>query len=183
MHYRFLVTFNKKDADNSERARKLVYDTLHNEGFVYPDGRWSGGMADWLVIGGRWSGELSRHSLARSITTQIYDIEQEHDLQVWGTHYGDPEKQKQQRHFAKLFQQMWDKAAPKEYRGIPYQRDTYKVDGYADDAMILTRDIYDGLLKEYEGSEDSEYHADLDYEPVSPDMIGKKWIVVVDYHN
>ena len=81
------------------------------------------------------------------------------------------------------FIQMWHEAAPPQYKDTPYHRDTYKPDGYEDDAVILTQEIYDGLLKEYEGSEDSEHHADLDFEPVSPEMIGKKWVVVIDYHS
>ena len=78
---------------------------------------------------------------------------------------------------------MWDAKAPDAYVGIPYNRDTYQPNGYADDAMLLTQELYDALLKEYEGKEESDYHADLEYEPVSPEMIGKKWLVVVDYHN
>jgi len=42
--------------------------------------------------------------------------------------------------------------------------------------------LYDALLKEYEGKEEFEHHADLEYDDVSPAMIGKKWLVVVDYH-
>jgi hypothetical protein len=37
-------------------------------------------------------------------------------------------------------------------------------------------------LKAYEGQEDSDEHADLDWTPVSPEMVGNKWLVVVDYH-
>jgi hypothetical protein len=77
---------------------------------------------------------------------------------------------------------MWDTLAPPEYKNIPYQRDTYKEHGYEDDAMIITEELYDNLLKEYEGRVESKHHIDLDYEPVSPEMIGKKWVVVVDYH-
>ena len=56
--------------------------------------------------------------------------------------------------------------------------------GQEDDAMILTESIYERLLKNYEGidSDDCEY-ADLEFERCSREMIGKKWVVVVDYHN
>ena len=183
MHFRFLVTFNKDSADNSQEAREHAENAIINEGFTGSDGRWSYGIADWFVIGGRWSGELSRHSWARDITVQMAAIEKEQDVRVWGIVYGDEAKQNKQRELAARFQEMWDAAAPSDYIGIPIQRDTYKTDGYADDAMILTRGIYDGLLKQYEGREDSEHHADLDFEPVSPEMIGKKWVVVIDYHS
>ena len=75
------------------------------------------------------------------------------------------------------------KYAPEAYKGIPFQRDTYQDNGYADDAMLLTQELYDALLKEYEGKEESEYHADLDWIPVTPAMIGNTWLVVVDYHS
>jgi hypothetical protein len=32
------------------------------------------------------------------------------------------------------------------------------------------------------GQHRSEYHVDLDGEDVSPEMVGRKWLVVVDYH-
>lgn len=183
MHYRFLVTFNKEDAKTSKEAREHVNSFLTDEGFCYPDTRWGGGLADWFVIGGRWSGELSRYSWAKSLHKQMDKIEKEKDVQVWGTSYGDPEKQQVQRELEKQFTEMWQKEAPKAYREIPVNRDTYVELGYEDDAIILTQELYDGLLKEYEGQMDSEYHADLGYEEISPEMVGKKWIVVVDYHN
>jgi len=92
-------------------------------------------------------------------------------------------KRSVQQELGKKFQQMWDAEAPVAYRGIPYDRDNYEHYGYEDDAMLLTQELYDALLKEYEGTEDSEYHADLEYDPIAPSMVGKKWLVVVDYHN
>jgi hypothetical protein len=181
MHYRFLVTCGQGAAETSEEARAYVLDTLLEEGFC-GEGRWGGGLCDWFVIGGRWSGELSRYSWAKEITAQMEALERSHDIQVWGAFYGDGDKQRIQQELARQFQQMWDAEAPVAYAAIPYERDTYKQNGYADDAMLLTRELYDALLKEYEGQEESEHHADLEYEPVSPAMVGRKWLVVVDYH-
>jgi hypothetical protein len=181
MHFRFLATCDCDTAETSKEARAYVLDTLLEEGFV-GEGRWGGGLCDWFVIGGRWSGELSRRSWAREITARMAALEEQHGVQVWGTFYGDGEKQRIQQELAKQFQQMWDSQAPAAYLGIPYVRDTYKRDGYADDAMLMTRELYDALLKEYGGKEESEHHADLDYEPVSPAMVDRKWLVVVDYH-
>jgi hypothetical protein len=182
MHYRFLVTFDKRHAATSIAAREYVWQTLHDEGFC-GEGRWGGGMADWFVIGGRWSGELSRYSWAKALTAQMHAIEQEHGIQVWGAHYGDKGKQHLQQQLAERFQAMWDAVAPPAYKGIPIDRNTYSDVGYEDDAMLLTQDLYDALLKEHEGATDSAHHADLDDDAVSLAMIGKKWIVVVDYHS
>jgi hypothetical protein len=182
MHYRFFVTCEQGAAENSAEAREYVRDTLQEENFC-SDGRWGGGMCDWFVIGGRWSGELSRTTWAREITNQMIAREQEHNVQVWGAFYGSAEKERIQQELAARFQSLWDMYAPEEYRGIPIQRDTYQETGYEDDAMLLTRELYDALLKEYEGKEEFEHHADLEYDEVSPAMIGKKWLVVVDYHS
>jgi hypothetical protein len=182
MHYRFLVTFAAANAHDSAAARGHVSACLEEEGFC-GTGRWGGGLADWFVIGGRWSGELSRYSWAKEITAQMVALEREHAVQVWGAFYGDAKKERIQQELAARFQRLWDTHAPEEYKGIPIQRDTYQEAGYADDAMLLTQELYDALLKEYEGTEDFEYHADLEYDSVSPEMIGKKWLVVVDYHS
>ena len=183
MHYRMLATFKSSAAKNSKQARRYVAQTLHEQGFVCAYDHWGSSMADWYVIGGRWSGELSRHTWAKLLTEQMDALEQQHDVQVWGSFYGDEDKQRVQRELATRFQQMWDAAAPRAFRGIPIQRDTYKTYGYEDDAMLLTQELYDTLLHEYAGQRVSEYHADLDGEDVSPEMVGGKWLVVVDYHN
>jgi hypothetical protein len=104
------------------------------------------------------------------------------DVHVWGVYYGDKEKQWKQKELEKLLNEMWKVAAPEAYKNIPVNRDTYEMLGHEDDAMLLTQELYDALLNEYEGQEDSEHHADLEYQPVSPEMVGKKWLVVVDYH-
>ena len=115
---------------------------------------------------------------------RIHAEEAANDVQVRGCFYGDlmAHKRIMQQKLAEKFQQMWDAEAPAAYVGIPFVRDTYQRDGYDDDAMMVTQELYDALLKEYEGQGNSEYHADLDDEPIAPAMIGNKWVVVVDYH-
>lgn len=61
--------------------------------------------------------------------------------------------------------------------------------GSPDDAQLLTAELYDTHLlpfvghteKKTEGWDGYDY-CDLDWDRVSPEMIGKKWLVVVDYH-
>ena len=125
----------------------MLQQTLDEQGFLHMT--WGNGMADWFVIGGRWSGELSRHSWAKLITEQMDALEREHDVQVWGAFYGDEEKQREQRELAERFQDIWKAAAPCAFRDIPIQRDTYKPDGYEDDAMLLSEELYNDLLQEY----------------------------------
>jgi hypothetical protein len=177
MHYRFLVTFQSGAAKNSPQARRYAAQTLDERDFA---GEY--GMADWFVGGGRWSGELSRHTWAKLLTEEMDALEREHGVQVWGAFYGDKDKQRAQRELAERFQAMWNAAAPCAFRGIPIQRDTYQAYGYEDDAMLLSQELYDALLQEYAGEQVSEYHTDLDREDISPEMVGRKWLVVVDYH-
>ena len=115
MHYRLLVTTGP--AASSLAARRQVSDGLYKQGFIEnPAVRWSGGIADWFVIGGRFSGCLARF-------------------------------------------------------------------GTADDAMLLTSALYDRFLAQYEGfTVDGEY-VDLEGEQLSREFIGRKWLVVVDYHH
>ena len=104
MHYRFLVTLNKKYAETAKEARRQTEKYLDENGFV-GEGRWSRGMADWFIIGGRWSGELSRHSWAKDITADMNAIEKKTDIQVRGVYYSDKEKEQLQQKLVKQFQE------------------------------------------------------------------------------
>lgn len=183
MHRKFFVTFNQEQANTSLEARRHVIEQLHNEHFCCGEGRWARGIAKWFVIGGHWSGELSRHSWAKEITEQMRAEEEKQGVRVRDVLYEDKDRRKQQEQLAKEFNQMWNEAAPQLYQGISCQRESNEVEGYIDDAMLLTEELYDNLLQEYQGSDESESHADLDYEAVSPKMIGRKWLVVVDYYS
>ena len=75
MHYRLLVTTGP--AASSLAARRQVTDGLYKQGFIEsPDARWSGGIADWFVIGGRCSGCLAGFGTeddAMLLTSALYD--------------------------------------------------------------------------------------------------------------
>lgn len=182
MHKQFIVTLDADRIKTSQEARDAVIERLHTEHFCCGEGRWANGPADWFVVGGRYSGVLSRHSWAREVIAEIAAFEAKNSFKLWGDGYPEPQREAMRKLAAHRLDKMWDAAAPKAYKGIPYERDVHKVDGYADDAMLLTQELYDELLKTYEGSEDSDAHADLAGEPIAPDMIGRKWVVVVDYH-
>lgn len=129
MHYRLLVT--TRQAGSSFEVRRHVSAWLSRNGLLIdPDTRWSGGIADWYVIGGRWTGDLSG----------ISDAE-------WRD----------------------------RYRGFPL--------GYEDDAQLVTEALYDRFLAEYENDvADWSSFVDLEDEPVTRAFIGRKWLVVIDYH-
>jgi len=66
----------------------------------------------------------------------------------------------------------------------PYSRSGHDHYGYPDDAMLVNEAIYNALLAQYEGIDgDAEHFTDLDGDEVSRGIIGRKWLVVVDYHN
>ena len=51
-----------------------------------------------------------------------------------------------------------------------------------DNAEFLTAELYDDHLAEYEGFDGIEGFVDLERETLSREFIGRKWLVVVDYH-
>ena len=189
MHYRLLVTFNKDHADTSEDARRHALSELEGDASFLGGGRFHSGFADWFVIGGRWSGELSRATWARDVQKEVADLEAKEKVQVWGTHYGNSEKQATQARVRAQVETLYARALPDEYRdkGLKYTRDTYLQLGYEDDAMLVTGQLYERLLAEFEGQHtvESKYilpFADLNYDVVKSDFVGTKWLVVIDAH-
>lgn len=140
MHSRMLATINIDDADESSKARHLIYDRLLAEGFTEGGGHWPEGACDWFVIGGRWSGDLN-----------------------------DPVTQKM-------------------LESVEGERDSYNEYGYEDDAKIVTDEIWERLFRSYYEGSAAEKYADIwdanDNAPVTDkeSLVGKKWVVVVDYH-
>jgi len=66
----------------------------------------------------------------------------------------------------------------------PLTRSAYDHYGADDDAMLVSPPLYDRFLKSVAGDGDSfGDFVDLDFEEVDESFIGRKWLVVVDYHN
>src|SRR5436190_221320 len=60
MHFRMLVTTSLPLDSTSDDARREVYSQLMaDESFCGSGGRFGSPIADWFVIGGRWSGLLA----------------------------------------------------------------------------------------------------------------------------
>jgi hypothetical protein len=164
MHFRAAITFNKEHAKNFEEARMFAKTYLENEGFC-TQGRFGSGPADWFVIGGRWSGDLVRSSLDKD----------KYERWIIDNNNLKRNEKEQQESFETLFP------------GVKYKvdRDSYDHMGEEDDAAIVTKQLFDAYLKEHQGvTEDGEHFWDLDYSDVDEEtFIGKKWIVIVDYHS
>lgn len=179
MHYLMLVTIQMPLDATSDEVRDTVHQTLSNDdSFCGEGGRFGCPLADWFVIGGRWSGHLAESLIGKqfleALKARFPDLPiDHHPASLADTHADD-------------FNTIWSGCG-----GIgpnPYSRCSYEDCGYEDDAMPLTRELYDALLAEYEGSStdhDGNFcgYADLDSDVLSPDFIGQKWLVVVDYHN
>jgi len=186
------VTCNKEHAETRQEARGYVYNTLiHDASFVGDGGRFSSPVADWFVIGGRWSGELSRETWAKAVTKEIALREEKEGIQVWGAFYADKKTTERQERLKAEIEALYQKAIPKHYcnKGLVYTRNTYGEFGYEDDAVIVTEELYNIFLKPYEGLDEKfiyplepEYF-DLDGDGVHPRFIQTKWLVVADYHS
>ena len=187
MHSLLLVTCNKEHAETSQEAREHVYNELSNDSsFVGDGGHFSAPIADWFVIGGRWSGELSRQTWAKDVHKFIDELEKEEEITLWGAHYGNGEQAEKQKRLIQEVEALYQQSLPSEYRdkGLVYVRDTYGSCGYEDDAMLVTSELYEHFLQPYEGVGQSEgEYVDLDWETISQDFIHNKWLVVVDYHS
>ena len=190
-HQRLFLTFDKAEANTPEEALSHAQDLLENDsGFCNGDGsRFGGGVCDWFVIGGRWSGELNkaymdRKKYHRDIHKIIHPdciekgdnfFNKKKNYACWG--FSEDELKKQDL----ILQAKWEAYGGKGK--AEYLRGGYE--HQPDDAMIVDEKIYDEFLKKYEGScDDGEwYFADMNYTEVSREnYIGKKWIVVIDFH-
>jgi hypothetical protein len=180
-----LVLFDKSRAKTSKEAREWTYYALsESPGFLQNDsGEFSFGssMCDWFVIGGRWSGDLNWACLDKDKEKEFWE---EFEKEKLGWMSGDDKKQEAQKQKA---EELFRKYFP-DYKGPKLLfRDTYAGTGHPDDAKIVDKQIYDRLIKKYEGEYmspgESDEFVNLESDEIKPiDVIGMKWIVVVDYH-
>ncbi len=173
MHTLLLVTMALPESTTSQEARDKVYEALMNDGsFCGEGGRFSSPLCDWFVIGGRWSGLLSDTIIGpvwkQALIAKIPEFD------------GKRLPSTLIENHAETLDAIWH-----EHGGTgpsPYTRSGY--DGFEDDALQITRKLYDALLAKYAGEVgvDEEF-IDLDDETVDFGFVGRKWLVVIDYHN
>ena len=180
MQHLMLVTVELHQNGSSEEARSLAYSALaEDDSFVGEGGRFGCPLADWFVLGGGWSGLLRERLLGQAYQDAL-------KLEFPDLINGYFPSSLLDVHNTGL-DQLWHR-----FGGVgphPLTRSAYDHLGSDDDAMIVDQLLYDHFLKPHAGSEkhigggEPTDVADLDNEPVDESFIGRKWLVVVDYHN
>ena len=181
MHYLMLVTLTTLAGETSCDARSRAHSLLHEDDSFCGEGggRFGSPVCDWFVIGGRWSGMLQE--------TLLGDAYREAFRQTFPDMASDwyPASLAAQRRDA--LNQLW-----RQFGGRgdnPVTRSSYDELGCDDDAMLVDQALYSRFLKPMAGKsaclDAASPHdfADLDDEPVDETFIGRKWLIVVDYHN
>lgn len=176
MHYLMLVTV---EADSSKQARITVFEALARDATFCGQIGWFGvPVCDWFVIGGRWSGMLPETQMGKLFRDAVIYCFPEMADNWWPQSLADSH--------GKELDSLWQ-----SHGGVgssPYTRSDAGELGHEDDAMPLTAELYDELLSRFEGerlvADDGHcQYLDLQDELLTPDAIGSKWLVVVDYHN
>lgn len=163
---------------NSLEVRRETLSTLQEQGFSAQE-KFCSGPADWFVIGGRWSGELTKVFLNPLLWKVCLEAIQEENSLIHDT---EEERKRADKIFKKYF--------PKNLRLIPLFRDSYKPLGFEDDAMIVDKNLWKKLIKDMLKECNDDYYKDsLIYleDSVSSlnekDVVDKMYAVVIDYHN
>jgi hypothetical protein len=181
MHSRLFVLFDKDEAENSEAARNVASEMLDANGFTGLGGVFSSPPADWYSIGGRWSGELTWLHLGPEKQDELWKKAKErHGIE--GIPFKESETHQQLR---AIFREMFpDFPADK---AEPVARNPHK--SCEDDAMLLDETLAK-FLKELKQYPDGNLHdgecwvdlSDFDNQYDLMEQLGKKWVVVVDFH-
>ena len=178
MHSLYFVKLKKDQARNSLEARQFTIQLLDEHGFASSDSYFGSAKADWFVVGGRWSGELSLLQLKkRDFFGAVKKIVGGKDLT----------SEALKRH-AKSIQALW-----KKHGGVgdnPYARDAYSNIGEEDDAQKITPSLIKALKKKYKEEAFGDYVECFDpntleefnIKDITSESVGD-WLVVIDYHN
>lgn len=186
MHYRYgyslFVLVPVKDQysglaiKDSQRIQKMVDEYLETEGFA-AQGRFSSGYCDYYSIGGRWSGELTRKKLDKK---RVVEFERLIQIKYKGL-IAD-----KTREVKALFKRIFP-----EFTGeFPYIREGAANKYYDDDAQIVDEALYNAIIEPKLDKIDSEEFGeggqiittDMSQPEKKEDIIGKYWLVIVDFH-
>ena len=180
MHKFAMFLLPKSMAGTSMEAREVVYSNMLSR--VDEDGM------DWFIIGGRFSGELTRMRMKEEELEEFMDRFEE--KYGWCIDKDNSEEKKRKQEVELLKEMGLDKYIP-EGTDCIFWRDKYKDYGYEDDAQILDDELYK-KIKEILSKKGLVIREHLTAGAVifldgrnelSQDCIGKYWVVVVDYHS
>lgn len=176
MHHRLLITLAMEDGATSLDTRSSTRSKLlEDDSFCGEGGRFGSPLCDWFVLGGRWSGMLKEQLLGQDFRDAF-----QREFPELATGWFATDLLEKHRH---ALDQLWRRFGGQGAH--PLTRSGYDELGDDDDAMLIDAALYERFLKEYRGFEfgaNSEF-ADLDGDAVDEGFIGRKWLVVVDYHN
>lgn len=175
----------KEPFKDSKEVRQYVEEFLHNQGFD-TQLQYASGPADWLMIGGRWSGELTSVQmnplLWKACSEELNEKAMQVGLNSFHSQLTKDDIKKGMAIFKKFF--------PRYTGPVPLYRDEYRLNGYEDDAQIVSKKLWLRLIEEILGKSGDDYYEDpllyLDgsIEDLSEKkIVNKMWAVVVDYHN
>ena len=181
MHTLLLVTLSMSEGATSEDARCRAYSRLLDDPtFCGEGGRFGSPQCDWFVIGGRWSGILQKTLLGRKYQTAF-----KREFPQFANSWYPRDLVDQHRDELNWF---WHRFGGKDDH--PIARSGWRDQGSDDDAMPVNRRLYGRLLKDHHGYATNRPgvgsicdFADLDNESLEDSFIGRKWLVVVDYHH
>jgi len=182
VHNMVYVLVPKYLVENKEKVAEYVHRSLSNEGFVDDGSKlFTTSPADWFVIGGRYSGILTKIRL---------DPEKFSDYDEFLV--AEIEKSKNDEAFVKSVTKAWKTFFPEYSHLTPiFLREPYLELGYPDDVQEVDEVIYEKIIERemsiygtifgtniYESGTILNLYGIDENEP----MIGNFWIVVVDFH-
>ncbi len=187
MHAILYVLCPKAGLTDSKSARGHVFHWLSDNGFTENSGLFQRYYADWFVIGGRWSGELTANQLDQE---KIKALNEEFEKKYGFWINKDITEEIRQAQYSQLLKQYFP-----DYQGMPWAfRDSYQETGYEDDAQIVNQLVYDRIIKEHLLDQISQERlwdggavittdmADKELINQPESFVEKYWIVVVDFH-
>jgi len=182
MHSLYFVLLEKGDAKNSQEARQKARQTLDENSFSNDNnGYFGSSKADWYVIGGRWSGELSKLLMKKDFYHEVCKLYPNKDKESKWVEY-DSEAVREN---AKAVQELWEKLGGRG-QNIFTRDNQYDVGGADDDAMQITTELIKGIQRKKKKYKEVEVFDVLDCQEITLPDIKKEnigsWLVVVDYH-
>lgn len=191
MHVKAYVLLSKEEADTSLAARqKVMTELLNDPTFINEHGRFGCSVCDWFLIGGGNSGQLYPQRIRDEFFLQIDQLASEEDKsQGYSSKFIQNNR--------KELEEIWHKLGGK--CKSPLTRHVSSELGEEDDACLLNNELAEELntyLQANEYTRETFAIYDSWWNPVViafkdyllcdikgfEEMVGKYWIVIINYH-